>query len=81
MCKRFFAAFLGWYEALLVGLMIGIVAQVGDLVESILKRSTNTKDSSKLIPGHGGLLDRFDSLLFTGPIFYLYLRATALWLE
>jgi phosphatidate cytidylyltransferase len=81
MCKRFFAAFLGWYEALLVGLMIGIVAQVGDLVESILKRSTNTKDSSKLIPGHGGLLDRFDSLLFTGPIFYLYLRMTALWLE
>ena len=79
-CRSLFAAFLGWAEALLAGLMIGIAAQVGDLVESILKRSTNTKDSSKLIPGHGGLLDRFDSLLFTGPIFYLYLKATAEWL-
>jgi phosphatidate cytidylyltransferase len=79
-CKSAFAGYLGWAEALFVGLMIGIVAQVGDLVESILKRSTNTKDSSRLIPGHGGLLDRFDSLLFTGPVFYLYLRATALWM-
>jgi phosphatidate cytidylyltransferase len=79
-CKSVFAGYLGWAEAVFVGLMIGIVAQVGDLVESIVKRSTNTKDSSRLIPGHGGLLDRFDSLLFTGPIFYLYLRATALWM-
>jgi phosphatidate cytidylyltransferase len=79
-CRSAFAGYLGWAEAVLVGLMIGVVAQVGDLVESIVKRSTNTKDSSRLIPGHGGLLDRFDSLLFTGPAFYLYLRATALWM-
>ena len=79
-CKSAFATYLGWAESVFVGLMIGIVAQVGDLVESIVKRSTNTKDSSRLIPGHGGLLDRFDSLLFTGPILYLYLRATALWM-
>ncbi len=79
-CRSAFAAYLGWAEAVLVGLMIGIVAQVGDLVESIVKRSTNTKDSSRLIPGHGGLLDRFDSLLFTGPAFYLYLRVTTIWM-
>jgi phosphatidate cytidylyltransferase len=79
-CRSAFASYLGWAEAVFVGLLIGIVAQVGDLVESIVKRSTNTKDSSRLIPGHGGLLDRFDSLLFTGPVFYLYLRVTALWM-
>jgi phosphatidate cytidylyltransferase len=78
-CRATFASFLGWAESVLVGLMIGIVAQVGDLVESIVKRSTNTKDSSQLIPGHGGILDRFDSLLFTGPVFYVYLRALAAW--
>jgi phosphatidate cytidylyltransferase len=79
-CKSTFAEYLGWAEAVAVGLMIGVAAQVGDLVESIVKRSTRTKDSSRLIPGHGGLLDRFDSLLFTGPIFYLYLKATAHWM-
>jgi phosphatidate cytidylyltransferase len=79
-CKVAFAVYLGWAEAVLVGLMIGVVAQVGDLVESIVKRSTNTKDSSRLIPGHGGILDRFDSLLFTGPVFYLYLRVMTTWM-
>jgi phosphatidate cytidylyltransferase len=79
-CRATFAVYLGWAEAVGVGLLIGVVAQVGDLVESIFKRSTNSKDSSRLIPGHGGLLDRFDSLLFTGPVFYLYIRATSLWM-
>jgi phosphatidate cytidylyltransferase len=79
LCRWAFAEYLGWAEAVLVGLLIGVVAQVGDLVESIVKRSTNTKDSSRLIPGHGGILDRFDSLLFTGPVFYFYLRAVTSW--
>jgi phosphatidate cytidylyltransferase len=79
-CKAAFADFLGWFEAALVGVMIGVAAQVGDLVESIIKRSTDTKDSSRLIPGHGGMLDRFDSLLFTGPVFYIYMKVTTAWM-
>jgi phosphatidate cytidylyltransferase len=79
-CREAFAGFLGSAQAVLVGLMIGVVAQAGDLVESIVKRSTNTKDSSHIIPGHGGILDRLDSLLFTAPVFYIYLRAVTEWM-
>jgi phosphatidate cytidylyltransferase len=63
---------------LAVSLIAGIFAQIGDLFESNLKRSVQIKDSSQLIPGHGGFLDRFDSLLFAVPAvyIYLYLRAT-----
>jgi phosphatidate cytidylyltransferase len=59
-------------------LIAGVFAQIGDLFESHLKRSVQIKDSSQLIPGHGGFLDRFDSLLFAVPAvyIYLYLRAT-----
>jgi phosphatidate cytidylyltransferase len=55
------------------GLIVGFVGQVGDLAESLLKRDAGVKDSSKLLPGHGGILDRFDSLLFVLPIAYLLL--------
>jgi phosphatidate cytidylyltransferase len=57
-----------------LGFLLGAIGLCGDLFESLLKRSTGVKDSSGLIPGHGGMLDRVDSLLFAGPVYYLFLR-------
>lgn len=54
------------------GALVGVVGQVGDLAESVVKRCAKVKDASSLIPGHGGLLDRLDSLLFNVPIFFYY---------
>jgi phosphatidate cytidylyltransferase len=70
-----FASFLGLADAVVLGLVVGAAAQAGDLAESMIKRSVGAKDSSSLIPGHGGFLDRTDSLLVAGPVFYLYVRA------
>jgi phosphatidate cytidylyltransferase len=50
------------------------LGMVGDLFESLLKRSAGVKDSSHLIPGHGGVLDRIDSWLFAGPVYYVFIR-------
>jgi phosphatidate cytidylyltransferase len=60
-------------EAVAVGVVLGIVGQFGDLSESFLKRSAGTKDAGHVIPGHGGLLDRLDSLLFNVPALYYWL--------
>ncbi len=60
-------------HAVVIGMMIGCFGQMGDLVESRFKRDAGVKDSSSIIPGHGGVYDRFDSLVFVSPILYLYI--------
>jgi phosphatidate cytidylyltransferase len=64
---------------LLFGAVVSVAAQLGDLAESLLKRGAGVKDSSHLIPGHGGVLDRFDSLLFVLPVSYVLLGAMLTW--
>jgi phosphatidate cytidylyltransferase len=60
-------------SAIIVGAIVGTLGQIGDLFESLLKRDAGVKDSSSIIPGHGGVLDRFDSLIFVSPFVYLYI--------
>ena len=57
-----------------LGLAIAAVGIVGDLFESMLKRSVDMKDASAAIPGHGGVLDRIDALLFAAPVYYIFVR-------
>ena len=72
-CAIYFFS-LPTYPIILIGFICGIAGQVGDLAESLIKREAGQKDSGSLIPGHGGMLDRFDSILFNGLITYLVLR-------
>jgi phosphatidate cytidylyltransferase len=65
-------------QTLSLGVLAGVAAQLGDLVESLLKRDARIKDTSDTIPGHGGVLDRFDSLLFCGPVLYYFLTFVVL---
>jgi phosphatidate cytidylyltransferase len=74
--KSILLNFLDWTDVIAFGIIIGIFGQVGDLIESLIKRDANVKDSSNIIPGHGGIFDRFDSLLFSAPIIFLYLKLT-----
>lgn len=70
-------SFLAWPHALALGLIGGGISQIGDLMESKLKRSTGADDSSSLLPGHGGVLDRFDAMVVAAPLIFLYLAQVA----
>ncbi len=65
---------MNWQHAIILGVILSVSAVLGDLIESLFKREAGVKDSGKLFPGIGGILDLLDSLLFNAPIMYLYLR-------
>ena len=66
-----------WFYALL-GLMVGIASQIGDLTASMVKRHCGLKDYGKILPGHGGIMDRMDGVLFSGAVCYIVFRMAGL---
>lgn len=72
--RKYVFNFLNLWEAVGLAFVASVMGQLGDLVESMIKRDINIKDSSNTIPGHGGILDRFDSILFNAPVIYYILR-------
>ncbi len=73
-CKYIFFPELSLIHALVLGGLIGLIGPIGDLAESMLKRGSDVKDSGTIMPGHGGMLDRVDSVLFCAPLLYYYWR-------
>lgn len=77
LCKPLFGLNIGYAGMALLGAVGAICGLVGDLAESFIKRQVNVKDAGQLLPGHGGILDRVDSMLFTGPVLYYLIRLLA----
>ena len=73
LCYSFFLPHISCFHILVLGILCGILGQIGDLAESLLKRDAGVKDSGKIFPGLGGSLDLIDSLLFAAPVVYFYL--------
>jgi len=67
-----FHNFIPMVECALISLLISIIGQCGDLVESLIKRALKTKDAGAILPGHGGMMDRLDAVIFSAPFMYLY---------
>ncbi len=76
--KEYCASYLSIFDCVILSVVGSILGLIGDLVESLLKRDVDIKDTSGAIPGHGGVLDRFDSVLFVAPFVYYYLRSFVL---
>jgi len=72
--KLIFIPSLSILDCVNIGVIIGLIAQLGDLFESFIKRSANVKDSGSFLPGHGGVFDRFDGVIFSAPFFYYYIK-------
>jgi len=75
---QLFPIILPWYHWMAVAAIIVVFGVYGDLIESLLKRNLKIKDSGHFLPGHGGILDRFDSVLVSAPMVYFYLRVFVL---
>ncbi len=73
LCRTWFMPPVGAGEVIALGIALAVIGTVGDLSESLLKRAAGVKDSGSIIPGHGGVLDRMDSMLFAAPVLYCYL--------